>query len=89
MLKSLRALLEHRNGQTSCLTGDIVDQMIAFAVISKFGLITEHGFSVGSGCGSVGRPVASDTRDTWFESGRRQILSTINCIYKTVLKRRK
>ena len=28
---------------------------------------------VGSGCGSVGRPVASHTRDPWFKSSHRQI----------------
>ena len=32
---------------------------------------------MGSGCGSVGRMVASDTRDLWFESRHRQ-----NCIYQ-------
>ena len=30
----------------------------------------------GSGCGAVGRAVASDTRDQQFESGHRQILFT-------------
>ena len=29
---------------------------------------------MGSGCGSVGRAVASDTRGLWFESGHRQNL---------------
>ena len=33
-------------------------------------------------CGSVGRVVASDNRDPWFKSIRRQILYTINCIEK-------
>ena len=31
-----------------------------------------------SGCGSVGREVASDTRSLWFESSHRQILSLIS-----------
>ena len=45
--------------------------------------------SLGSGCGSVGRVVASNTRDPQFESSsHRQILFTINCI-KDVLKIRK
>ena len=37
----------------------------------------------GSGCGSVGRAVASDTRDPWFEPQHKQNLSTnlsTNCI---------
>ena len=47
--------------------------------------------SQGSGCGSVGKAVASDTRGPWFESSRRQkficdeYLFPVNC----VLKRRK
>ena len=46
---------------------------------------------MGSGCGSVGREVASDTRGPLFKSSSRQIfnyiehLFTVNC----VLKRRK
>ena len=46
---------------------------------------------LGSGCGSVGRAVASDTRGPRFESSHRQkfnieqLLDTVNC----VLKRRK
>ena len=34
-------------------------------------------------CGAVGRAVASDTRDTQFESSHQQILFTINYIEKT------
>ena len=36
---------------------------------------------MGSGCGSVGKAVASDTRGTWFESsyGRNFIMYTENC----------
>ena len=34
-----------------------------------------------SGCGSVGRAVASDTRDPQFQSRHQQNLST-NCIIK-------
>ena len=47
--------------------------------------------SMGIGCGSVGRAVASDTRGVQFESSHRQKfiniehLNTVNC----VLKRRK
>ena len=34
----------------------------------------------GSGCGSVGRAVASDTRGPWFESSHRQnFISNIYC----------
>ena len=40
-----------------------------------------------SGCDSVGRVFASDTRDPDFESSHRQILLT-NCI-KSLFKRRK
>ena len=35
--------------------------------------------SLGSGCGSVGRSVASDTRDLWFKSRHRQ-----NFIYQII-----
>ena len=38
---------------------------------------------LGSGCGSGGRAVASDTRDPLFEFSQRQILLTLNCIEKT------
>ena len=47
--------------------------------------------TMGSGCGSVGRAVASDSRGPRFESSHRQkfiyieLLFTVNC----VLKRRK
>ena len=33
--------------------------------------------SKGSGCGSVGRAVAFDTRDPWFDSSRRQKMATL------------
>ena len=42
----------------------------------------------GSGCGSVGRVVASDTRGPRFESSHWQNLLNI-CLPSTVLKRRK
>ena len=42
---------------------------------------------MGSGCGLVGRAVASNTRDPWFKSSNWQfVLSTL---LKTVLKRQK
>ena len=46
---------------------------------------------VGSGCGSVGRAVASDTRGPRFESSHWQKnyvghLFTINCVGKTKIK---
>ena len=40
---------------------------------------------LGSGCGAVGRAVASDTRGPVFESSRRQLFLNIfivNCLYK-------
>ena len=45
----------------------------------------------GSGCGSVGRAVASDTRGPQFESSHRQNFIntfTINCIEKTKIKKK-
>ena len=42
-------------------------------------------FAWGSGCGAVGRAVASDTRGPRFESSHRQNLYVLS----TVLKRRK
>ena len=41
----------------------------------------------GSGCGSFGRAVAPNTRGLWFKSSHRQIVSTINCIEKTNVKK--
>ena len=46
----------------------------------------------GSGCGSVGRAVAFDTRDLRFESSHQQIfikhLFTVNCVEKTKIKKK-
>ena len=46
----------------------------------------------GSVCGSVGRAVASDTRDPQFESSHRQTfiehLITVNCVEKTKIKKK-
>ena len=35
---------------------------------------------MGSGCGSIGREVASYTSDSQFESSHQQILFIFNCI---------
>ena len=45
-----------------------------------FGIFNNNNIEkqLGSGCGSVGRAVASDTRDPRFESSHQQILFTIN-----------
>ena len=45
-------------------------------------------YLIGSGCGSVGRAFASNTRGPWFESNHRQSLNNeqFNC---QLLKRRK
>ena len=40
----------------------------------------------GLGCGSVGRAVASNNRDLWFESGKWQISLTCNCVENTKIK---
>ena len=42
---------------------------------------------MGSGCGLVGRAVASNTRDPWFKSSNWQFL--LSTLLKTVLKRQK
>ena len=45
---------------------------------------------MGSGCGSVGRAVASDTRGLRFESSNQQTFNhiiIINCIEKTKIKK--
>ena len=48
---------------------------------------------VGSGCGSVGRAVASDARGLQFESSHRQTfildiyLFTVNCVEKKKMKK--
>ena len=48
---------------------------------------------MGSGCNSVGRAVASDTRGPRFESSHRQnlywTLFTVNCIEKTKIKKKR
>ena len=46
---------------------------------------------VGSGFGSVGRPVASNTRDTQFESRHRKTLFilSVNCIEKTKIHKKR
>ena len=49
---------------------------------------------MGSGCGSVGRVVASNTRDPWFKSSHRQKFSYIEhlftlCIEKTKIKKKR
>ena len=44
---------------------------------------------MGSGCDSVGRAVASDTRDPRFESSHRQKFINIEHFVNCVLKRRK
>ena len=43
---------------------------------------------MGSGCGSVGRAVASDTRDPRFESDHNQILLSVNWIEKMKIKKK-
>ena len=43
----------------------------------------------GSGCGSVGRTVASNTRYPQFEYSHWLILSTIKCIEKMKLKEKR
>ena len=43
---------------------------------------------LGSGCDSVGRAVASNTRDQEFESNHQQIF-TINLIEKTNMKQKR
>ena len=53
-------------------------------------LITETLNLSGSGCGSVGRAVASVTRGLWFESSHRHIyLPIANCIEKTKIKKKR
>ena len=54
--------------------------MNAFSDTCRLQIVLADRFKVdqlGSGCGSVGRAVASDTRDLWFESRHQQ-----NFIYK-------
>ena len=42
---------------------------------------------MGSGCGTVGKAIASNNRDPWFKSNHQQILFTINCIEKTEINK--
>ena len=54
--------------------------------IPRFDWSIQSYAQVGSGCDSVGRAVASDTRGLRFKSSHRQILFTINCIEKKKIK---
>ena len=46
---------------------------ICNSTIHYFKLLALYiGLKLGSGCGSVGRAVASNTRGPWFKSSRRQ-----------------
>ena len=56
-----------------------------------FLIVNSKNVNVGSGCGSVGRAVASDTRSPRFESSHRQKIINIYNLYTVncVLKRRK
>ena len=51
---------------------------------------TKHRFVLVSGCGSVDRAVASNTRGPWFKSSHRknfiEHLPTVKCIEKTKIK---
>ena len=42
----------------------------------------------GSGCGAVGKVIASDTRDLRFKLSHQQILFTSSCIEKTKIKKK-
>ena len=48
---------------------------------------------MGSGCGSVGRAVTSDTRDPQLESSHRKAfikhLFSVNCVVKTKIKKKR
>ena len=53
-------------------------------------VFTSRGYSIlGSGCGTVGRAVASDSRDPRFESTHLQFLLLSNVGIKTILQLRK
>ena len=76
--------------------------MIALLYKDSLRIVTEqigratpkHGFKIerqlGSGCGTVGRAVASDTRDPRLESSHRQILNlrTVKYIDKTKINKK-
>ena len=55
----------------------------------SFVQITKHKKLQGSGCGSVGRAVASDTRGQWFKAIHGQTFIQNICLLSTVLKRQK
>ena len=44
---------------------------------------------LGSGCGTVGRAVASDTRDPEFESSHLQFLCSLKCIEQMKIKKKR
>ena len=44
---------------------------------------------LGSGCGTVGRAVASDTRDPKFESSHLQFLCSLKCIEQMKIKKKR
>ena len=62
--------------------------------LSVCATVTEHHrqSAVGSGCGSFGRAVSTDSRGPRFESCHRQkkySMFTVNCIVKTKIKKKK
>ena len=70
----------------------VTENQISFDDETTIRLIKKVAFSI-SGCGSVGRVVASNSRGLRFESSHRQksILNvfTVNCIEKTKIKKKR
>ena len=62
-------------------------------VVLILSLPYKNNLSWGSGCGSVGRAVASDTKDPQFKSRHRQTftkhLFTVHCVEKTKIKKKR
>ena len=53
-----------------------------------YGPLKNHLTHWGSGCGSIGRAVASDSRGPQFESSHRRKF-TVNCLEKTKIKKKR
>ena len=74
----------------SILVHSVKEENWIFEISSKNSFITLT--TAGSGCGSVGRAVASDTRDTQFESSHWQTfiehLLAVDCVEKTKIKKK-
>ena len=83
----------HDKATTQCLNDRPIKELCVFGIHGLFATAVQVG---GSGCSSVGRAVASNTRGPLFETSHWQnlystfiYLFTINCIEKTKINKKR